>query len=157
MMCGLFFISIMIFVPGQLRRDRQKMQALPAEEKEFNSAVALLKARPGPALCESLLLCYEADKPFEYEPFTVRAQVKTGRLPEDKVLDLLRTHHFQTVQIDLRSDEENLGESDLRVSLSSDQTLPDTERRFSPGFMKELLEDYQLSKRTPQMVLFAPK
>ena len=157
MMCGLFFISIMIFVPGQLRRDRQKMQALPAQEKEFNSAVELLKARPGPALCESLLLCYEADKPFEYEPFTVRAQVQTGRLPADKVLDLLRTHHFQTVQIDLRSDEENLGESDLRASLSSDQKMPDTERRFSPEFMKELLEDYQLSKRTPEMALFTPR
>jgi hypothetical protein len=154
---ALFFVSIMIFVPGQLRRDRQEIRSLRANETAFQSAVEFVRTHPGPALCESLLLCYEAGKPFEYEPFTVRDQVKTGRLQEDEVLDLLRTHHFQTVQIALRSDEEKLGESDLKASLSSDQTQPDTERRFTPRFMKQLLEDYQLLKRTPQMALFCPK
>jgi hypothetical protein len=152
-----FLFSIMIFVPGQLRRDHQETRFLRAHETEFQSAVEFVKTRPGPALCESLLLCYEAGKPFEYEPFTVRDQVKTGRLQEDEVLHLLRTHHFQAVEIALRSDEANLKDSELRASLSSDQTLPDTERRFTPAFMKELLEDYQLLKRTPQMALFCPK
>jgi hypothetical protein len=157
LMFAFFFISIMIFVPGQLRRDHQEIRFLRAHETEFQSAVEFVKTRPGPALCESLLLCYEAGKPFEYEPFTVRDQVKTGRLQEDEVLHLLRTHHFQAVEIALRSDEANLKDSELRASLSSDQTLPDTERRFTPAFMKELLEDYQLLKRTPQMALFCPK
>jgi hypothetical protein len=156
LMFALLF-SIMIFVPGQLRRDHQETRFLRAHETEFQSAVEFVKTRPGPALCESLLLCYEAGKPFEYEPFTVRDQVKTGRLQEDEVLHLLRTHHFQAVEIALRSDEANLKDSELRASLSSDQTLPDTERRFTPAFMKELLEDYQLLKRTPQMALFCPK
>ncbi len=154
---GIFFISIMIFVPGQLRRDRQQMRLLPAQEKEFNSAVEFVKSRPGPALCESLLLCYEAGKPFEYEPFSVRDQLRTGRIHEDDVLQLLRTHHFQSVQIALHSDEEDLNELDLRTSLSSDQKDPDKERRFTPNFMKELLEDYQLSLRTPQMAVFSAK
>jgi len=157
MMFGLFFISIMIFVPGQLRRDRQEIRALRAHETEFQSAVEFVRTRPGPALCESLLLCYEAGKPFEYEPFTAHDQVKTGRLPEADVLQLIRTRHFQTVQVALRSDEADLRESELRASLSSDQTLPDTERRFTPRFMNELLEDYRLSMRTPQMALFSPK
>ena len=108
-------------------------------------------------MCESLLLCYEAGKPFEYEPFSVRDQLKTGRLHEEDVLQLLRTHHFQAVQIALRSDEEDLKEFDLRTSLSSDQKEPDKERRFIPNFMKELLEDYQLSKRTSEMAIFCPK
>ncbi|HVS88088.1 MAG TPA: hypothetical protein VHF01_07680 [Candidatus Acidoferrum sp.] len=157
LMFALLFISIMIFVPGQLRRDHQEIRFLRAHETEFQSAVEFVKTRPGPALCESLLLCYDAGKPFEYEPFTVRDQVKTGRLQEEKVLQLLRTSHFQTVQIALRSDEEDLKEIDLRASLSSDQKAPDTERRFTPKFMKELLEDYQLSIRTSQMAIFCPK
>jgi hypothetical protein len=158
LMFAFFFISIMIFVPGQLRRDREMIRALPAQENEFHSAVIFIKARPGPALCESLLLCYEAGKPFEYEPFSVRDLVRTGRLHEDDVLEQLRTHHFQTVQIALRSDEEHLEESvDLFASLSSAQKEPNKERRFTPNFMKELLEDYQLSKRTTQMAIFCPK
>src|SRR6266704_97131 len=158
LMFGLLFISIMTFVPGQLRRDREMIRGLPAHESEFNSAVDFMKTRPGPALCESLLLCYEAGKPFEYEPYSVRDLVRAGRLPEEKVLQLLRTSHFQTVQIGLRPDEESLeGTADLLASLGSDQKKPYTERRFTPKFMKELLEDYQLSIRTSQMAIFCPK
>jgi hypothetical protein len=157
LMFGLFAVSILAFIPGQLRRDRAKMRDLPAQEEEFNSAVQFVKMQPGPALCESLLLCYEAGKPFEYEPFSVRDQLKTGVLRESDVLQLLKTHHFHTVQIALRSDEGHLEESELKASLSSDQTLPDTERRFTPTFMEELLEDYQLSKRTSEMAIFCPR
>ncbi len=157
MMFGLFFISIMIFVPGQLKRDRQQMRLLPELEKEFQSGVDLLRAHPGPAVCESHLLCYEAGKPFEFEPFSVRDQMMTGKIHEADVLQLLKTHHFRSVEIALRNDEEELGDSELRTSLSSDQKDPDKMRRFSPNFMKELLKDYQLSMRTSEMAFFAAK
>jgi len=154
LMLAVVFISILIFVPGQLRRDREQIRLLRAHENEFNSVVEFVKTRPGPALCESLLLCYEAGKPFEYEPYSVRDLLKTGRLHDDDILQLLRTHHFQTVQIGLFTDEEKLTESvDLRSSLTSTQK----ERRFTPEFMQELLEDYQLSKRTSQMAIFCPR
>ena len=155
MMFGLFFISIMIFVPGQLKRDRAQVRALPAREKEFQSAVAFLKARPGPALCESHLLCYEAGKPFEFEPFSVRDQMMTGKIHEADVLQLLKTHHFQTVEVALGSDEEDLSDAELRASLSNNQKDPEKMRRFSANFMNELLNDYQLSQRTSDMAVFS--
>ena len=154
-MFGLLVFSVMIFVPGQLRRDRQEMRLLPASATEFNSAVRLLKANEGPALCESILLCYEAGKPLEFEAFAAREQIRTGATREAAVLGLLQTHHFQVVQVELRSDEENLSDADLRLSLANDQTDPDKERRFSPAFMNELLKDYRLSMRTPAMAIFA--
>jgi hypothetical protein len=157
LMFAVFFISIMIFVPGQLRRDREQLRLLPARVREFNSALELLKTRPGPALCESHLLCYEAGKPFEYEPFSVREQLGTGVLHEEDVLQLLRTHHFQTIEVALRADEQNLSEGDLRMSLTSDQKEPNKQRRFTPRLMNELLEDYQLSMRTSEMALFCPE
>ena len=156
-MCGLFFINIMLFVPGQLRRDRQLLRALPAQQAEFNSAVNFVKSHPGPGLCESHLLCFEAGKPFEFEPFSVRDQVMAGRIPESDVLDLLKTRHFQIVEIALRSDEADLSPAELQKSLGSDQKDPEKERRFSPNFMTELLQDYQLSLRTKDMVIFCPK
>jgi hypothetical protein len=157
MMFGLFFISIMIFVPGQLKHDRKAIRDLPTLEREFQSSVAFLQAHPGPALCESLLLCYEAGKPFEYEPFTVNDQMMTGKVHEADVLQLLKTHHFQIVEVALRSDDQDLSDSELRRSLSNDQKDPDKMRGFPPNFMKELVEDYQLSKRTSRMALFCPK
>lgn len=155
-MFGFFFISVMMFVPGQLRRDRKQLRALPLLEKQFNAAVEFLRLHPGPAMCESHLLCYEAGKPFEFEPFSVRDQLKTGRLHEDDVLALLKTRHFQTVEINIRSDEEKLDQAHLLASLGSDQTEPDTERFFTPSFMQELLKDYRLSLRTAQMAVFCP-
>lgn len=155
LMFAFFFISIMIFVPGQLRRDRKKMRALPALENEFRSAVEFVKARPGPALCESHLLCYEAGKPFEYEPNSVRDQINISVIKESDVLQLLRVHHFQTVQILLRSDEADLKGADLRASLTNDQTDPEKQRRFTPSFMKALLTDYHLSMETSDMALFS--
>jgi hypothetical protein len=157
MMFGLFFISIMIFVPGQLKRDRKQMQALPARESEFKSAVEFLQLRPGPAVCESPLLCYEAGKPFEFDTFSVRYQLRTGQLHEDDVLQLLRTHHFQSVQIEVHTDEQDLSDFDLLTSLASDQKELDKERRFSPSFLRELMSLYRLSKRTSQMAIFVPK
>jgi len=158
LMFAVLFISVLTFAPGQLRRDRELNRLLPARETEFNSAVEFVKTRPGPSLCESLLLCYEAGKPFEFEPYSVQDMIKTRRLREDEVLQVLRTHRFQTVQIALRSDEEPLKDwIDLRASLSSDQKDPDKERRFTPNFMRELLNDYQLSKRTSDMAIFCPK
>jgi hypothetical protein len=158
LMFAFFFISIMIFVPGELRRGRANFRVLPVQEKEFASAVEFVKKRPGPALCESLLLCYEAGKPFEYEPFSVRDQINTGRIKESDVLQLLRADHFQTIQIALRADEADLqGSAELLASLGSDQKTLDTERRFTPKFMRELLEGYRLSMRTSQMAIFCPK
>lgn len=158
LMFAILVFDVMLFVPGQLRRDREKMRNLSALEDEFRSSVEYVKARPGPALCESLLLCYKAGKTFEYEPFTVRDEIDTGLLKEDDVLQMLRTHHFQTVQIALRPDEQNLKEwPDLRESLVDQTGPPYKQRRFTPNFMKELLTDYQLSKRTSDMALFSPK
>jgi len=156
-MFAVFFISIMMFVPGQLRRNREQLRLLPARAGEFDSAVELVKNRPGPALCESHLLCYEAGKPFEYEPFSVQQQLKSGILREEDILQLLRTHHFQTVEVALREDEQKLSEDQLRMSLASDQKEPDKQRRFSPKFMNELLSGYKLSLRTSEMALFCPR
>jgi hypothetical protein len=157
LMFAIFFISIMIFVPGQLRHNREQLRLLPARAREFSSAIELLKTRPGPALCESHLLCYKAGKPFEYEPFSVQQELKAGVLHEEDILQLLRTHHYQTVEVALRADEQDLSEGDLRMSLTSDQKEPGKQRRFSPKFMNELLADYQLSKRTSEMALFCPR
>lgn len=156
MMFGLFCISIMIFVPGQLKRDQAQMRALPAQEKEFQSAVTFLKAHPGPGLCESHLLCYEAGKPFEFEPFSVRDQVQTGRMREEDVLQLLKTRHFQTVELWVLSDEENLSDAQLETNLAAEQKDFTQERRFSEAFLRELLKDYRLSMRTTSMAIFTP-
>lgn len=156
MMFGLFFISIMIFVPGQLKRDQTQLRALPAQEKEFQSAVTFLKAHPGPGLCESHLLCYEAGKPFEFEPFSVRDQVQTGRMREEDVLQLLKTRHFQTVELWVLSDEEKLNDAELEASLAAEQKDFTEERRFSEAFLRELLKDYRLSMRTTSMAIFTP-
>ena len=42
--------------------------------------VAFLQAHPGPALCESLLRCAFAGKPYGYDPFNAKARNNLGVL-----------------------------------------------------------------------------
>jgi hypothetical protein len=94
---------------------------------------------------------------MEIDAFSLAEELKTGQIKEDDVLRLLSSHHFQTIQIALRTDEDTLKNwEDLRGSLASDQKDPAKLRRFPSSFMKELLADYHLSKRTSEMALFSP-
>ncbi len=39
------------------------------EEHEYRASVELLKAHPGPAICETMRLCFDAGKPLVYDPY----------------------------------------------------------------------------------------
>jgi hypothetical protein len=139
------FVCILIIVPGQLRHDIEDARGLHQSEAEFRSAIQLVKSRPGPALCESLLLCYQAGKPFGYDAFFVLDQIQIGRLKEEEVAQLIRTHYFQTIQVNIPGEQAN-----WPTELVEPQ-------RFTQTFMRELGEHYLAAMRTSQFILFVPK
>lgn len=71
-----------------------------ASSERFQYAVNLLRSLPGPALCESLLLCYYADKPFVYDGFNATRQIEFGRLRESDVLDPIHAGSYSAIQLD---------------------------------------------------------
>ena len=60
--------------------------------------VAFLTIAPGPALCESLALCYWADKPAEVDVFNLAEASKTGARNEQVLIDALNRRRYSAVQ-----------------------------------------------------------
>ncbi len=92
-----------LMVPFQLYTDIVAWQRLPAAAATAQRAIAFLKSTNGPAICEDLLLCYEAGKPMDYDPYYVKDQILIGRVPESAIQALLMAHHYTAIQIDDKS------------------------------------------------------
>ena len=65
--------------------------------------VAYLRANTGPALCETLSLCYWAGKPAAADVFNLSQQFLTGARDERPFLRMLETHSFAVMQFEARS------------------------------------------------------
>lgn len=73
------------------------ISALAEKQDQFESEVAFLRTHPGPAFCESLLRCYEAGKPYEYDPFGSANLIRLGK-PDD-LLNRLNRGEIAVVQL----------------------------------------------------------
>jgi hypothetical protein len=93
-------VNFLVDAPGNLRGllNGTTVAHLQQREKIFLEDVAFLSHRPGPALCETLTLCFYAGKPMELDPFNISQAIVTGALNEQQVVDLIESGHFQTIQ-----------------------------------------------------------
>jgi hypothetical protein len=73
---------------------------LRAKQAQFDSGVAFLKAQGGPAICEDLLQCYFAGKPYIYDPFNSTSMVDLKRLDPMPMVQRIREHDFGAIQTD---------------------------------------------------------
>jgi hypothetical protein len=138
-------MTLLINVPGQLREDLAQSRALASSENEFRSVVNFVKMQPGSALCDSLLVCYEAGKPYEFYSLFVRDQIRTGALKEGEVLELIRNHRFKAIQVpSVPSD-------------GGDPRVPRERRYLTRNFIQELFTHYRIGMQTPEMLVYIPK
>jgi hypothetical protein len=75
------------------------ISGLAKKQDQFQSEVAFLRAHPGPAFCESLLRCYEAGKPYEYDPFNSANLAKLGKLDAGTLIDRLSRGDLAAVEL----------------------------------------------------------
>ena len=79
-------------VSGLLDIDRRAEQSFLAEAEYISK-------KHGPAVCESLLLCYHAGQPFTIDPFNSRQFILAGRLDQDGLIRRIATKEFAVVQL----------------------------------------------------------
>jgi hypothetical protein len=75
------------------------LERTAAAQSRFDAEVSFLRAQPGPALCESLLRCYFAGKPYIYDPYNATRMIGLGRLDAKVVIGALRKQAYGAVQI----------------------------------------------------------
>jgi hypothetical protein len=129
-------------LPELLRDGLNSSREQAKLDGEFGQAVEFLESRPGPALCEDLLLCYQAGKPPLYDAFYANSQLKTGRVSEAELRDYIQVSRFPTVEI----------------TIPSTQPLaPAAMLRFSEPVLRAILERYRPALRTSEFTLLIPK
>jgi hypothetical protein len=80
-------------VPGLLSE-------LPQRQKAFETEVSFLVAQPGPAICESLIRCYEAGKPYILDPFNSARLERLGKLDSNEIVIRIAEKKYGAIQTD---------------------------------------------------------
>jgi hypothetical protein len=135
------YLGIFALLPRVLFNEHQAGQAQPALDAQFRQGVAFLQGRPGPALCEDLLLCYDAGKPPFFDAFYVNSQLKIGRLREADVLAYVDGGHLPTIEIEIPAGQ---------------PLLPVASFRFSAPVMRAILDRYRPAVRNSRFTLLVP-
>jgi hypothetical protein len=133
--------GIVIATPLALKGDWDILRGLPNRGRDFDVALKLLQSRPGPALCEDLLLCFEAGKPFTYDAHFTFGLVKAGRVKEEELVALVENARFRTVQLFLFGDK-NL--------------TPGKQPRFTARFVEALKQHYRPEALLSDSVVLVP-
>jgi len=113
------------------RRDWLREQVVSTRED-----VTALQARPGPAICEDLALCYWAGEAYELEPYTWHQKVLGGVASEKDLLAAIGEGRFAVIQLD------DFGE--------------ERRERFSEAFVAALRRRYRVFRRSPNGFFFEP-
>lgn len=93
------WLVIPLSISGNWRPIRELAEARAAQQR-FQQETAVLAAQPGPALCESLLRCYYAQKPYVYDPFNATRLIRLGKLDPNVIAAKLERQEFGAVQLD---------------------------------------------------------
>jgi hypothetical protein len=115
------------------------MREVASQERYFDQDVALLRARPGPALCESLLQCYAAGKPYRYDPFNATRFIQLGKLDASTLIEEIRHHEYSAIQLD-----------------EPIQAAKDSER-FTPSVRAAIEANYLPVSEHEDAVIYIPK
>lgn len=115
------------------------LRQLLQSQVRFQQGVALLASRPGPALCESLLECYAAGKPYVYDPFNATRLIDFGKLNDSVIIDQLQRQQFAFVQLDRLTDNHAYSE------------------RFTPAIYNAIVQNYTPILKQPDNIVYVPK
>jgi hypothetical protein len=114
-----------------------------AAQQRFQEETNLLAAKPGNALCESLLRCYYAHKPYVYDPFNATRLIALGKLDPQVIASQLKRREFGAVQL----------ERPVRVQYGNDVG----KSRFAPTILRAVEEYYAPMFENEDGVIYVPK
>jgi hypothetical protein len=115
------------------------ISALPEKQNQFESEVAFLRTHSGPAFCESLLRCYEAGKPYEYDPFGSASLIRMGK--SGGLLNHLNRGEIAVVQL----------------CCSIDFLKGDDDPNITPQMLSALETSYELGLSHEGCYIYVPK
>jgi hypothetical protein len=131
---------LLAFVLSGYSKFWRRLAELPEEQRQFDAEVSFLKAQPGPAICESLLRCFDGGKPYVYDPYHFTRLVSLNMLDSGGLVAEIRALHYGAIQ--------------LRGPLHS---LERPNERFPDAVLDSIDQYYTLSAQYPDCAIYVPK
>jgi len=117
----------------------RNLRETAAAQTRFDEDVAFLRDHDGPVLCESLLRCYFAGKPYLYDPFNSTRLIQLGKLDAGVPSNAIQKHQDAAIQLD----------SPLPSEYASG--------RFNPGMLDMIQQNYVPVLAHEDAIIYAPK
>jgi hypothetical protein len=131
---------LLAFVLSGYSKFWDRLAELPEQQRQFDADVSFLKAQPGPAICESLLRCFYAEKPYVYDPYHFTRLVSLNLLDSGGLVAEIKESHYGAIQ--------------LRGPLHS---LERPNERFPDAVLDAIGQYYSLSVEHPDCAIYIPK
>jgi len=93
----LYSSVVFVFLPWGVTVPKA-ISELPELQRQFQAEVSFLVAQPGPAICESLILCYDAGKPYILDPFNSARLVRLGKLNSQDIVKQIADKKYGAIQ-----------------------------------------------------------
>jgi hypothetical protein len=93
----LYSSVVMVYVPRSVNMPKL-LSELPERQRVFEAEVSFLAAQPGPAICESLILCYDAGKPYILHTFGFTTSVGMGKLNSNELVNQIAEKKYGAIQ-----------------------------------------------------------
>lgn len=97
----LLYSSVFVLLVPWSRHISQWFSGLADQQRVYKIEVSLVAEQPGPALCETLLMCYDAGKPYIYDPFGFTTEVRTGQLKSAELVKQIAEKKFGAIQTEI--------------------------------------------------------
>jgi hypothetical protein len=93
----LYSTVVMMFVPWAVKIPTLLSQ-LPERERVYLAEVSFLAAQPGPAICESLILCYDAGEPHLVDPSDIGILARLGKGNANEIVKQIAEKKYGAIQ-----------------------------------------------------------
>jgi hypothetical protein len=131
-----FFFSDTSDSPNMFRR----LKEMPMKQRYYAAEVSFMKDHPGPAICQSMLRCFDAGKPYIYDPFNATRFMRTGKLNSGELVARIDAQQYSAIQLN--------------------QHVESTERpsdRFPDEVLDAIQRDYVIGVDDPGCAIYVPR
>jgi hypothetical protein len=90
-------VAFMFGASGRLNLPKH-IRLLGDAERQFASEITFLRDHAGNAICESLLRCYYAGKPYTYDPFNGKRLMQFGRMDAREIIERIANQQYAVIQ-----------------------------------------------------------
>jgi hypothetical protein len=127
-------LAVPMMHSGNARPD-QVLAADRDAANRFSAEVAYLRQQPGKALCESMLRCAYAGKPYIYDPFNATRFIGQGKLNANAIVDQIKNHAYGAIQM-YNSTDSKLADPEPQMSFTI-PILRAINQYYRPGLENE--------------------